>query len=103
MGPIVDIITLARVCPGTIVAVTAADLVASQNKLIDEKAKRIEAALSKPGNIELRTREEVLKTLNVSPTTLWRWNKSGYLVPINVGGQSRYKSTDIDEILEGKR
>lgn len=99
----VDILSLARECPGTIVAIAAADLVAMGNKLIDEKAKRIEAALSKPGNVELRTREEVLKTLNVSPSTLWRWAKSGYLVPINVGGQSRYKSTDIDEILEGKR
>ena len=51
----------------------------------------------------LLTREMVMEKFNIVPSTLWRWAKSGYLVPINVGGQRRYKSTDVDEILEGKR
>lgn len=51
----------------------------------------------------LLTREMVMEKLNIVPSTLWRWAKSGYLVPVNVGGQRRYKSTDVDEILEGKR
>lgn len=31
--------------------------------------------------------------------TLDRWRKSGYLVPIYVGGKPMYKQSDIDKIL----
>jgi predicted site-specific integrase-resolvase len=39
--------------------------------------------------------------LGISETTLWRWNKIGYLVPINIGGKRRYKMSDVRRILEG--
>jgi len=101
---VVDIITLARECPGTIVSVNAADFALAIDKSVDNAVKRITEALSKKDNaVELQTREFTRTILNVSNSTLWRWEKSGYLVPINVGGQSRYKTSDINEILEGKR
>lgn len=100
----VDIAKIARENPGTIFSVTAADLVASQTKAIDAAVQRIEEALSKKATaVELQTPEYTRTILNVSKSTLWRWEKSGYLVPINVGGQCRYKTSDINEILEGKR
>ncbi|GHT32412.1 hypothetical protein AGMMS49574_15880 [Bacteroidia bacterium] len=52
---------------------------------------------------ELLTRKEVLKILGIDASTLWRWAKSGYLVPINFGGQKRYKASDIRNLAEGKR
>ncbi|KAA6316151.1 hypothetical protein EZS27_033497 [termite gut metagenome] len=52
---------------------------------------------------ELLTRKEVLKMLSIDASTLWRWAKSGYLVPFNFGGQKRYKASDIRELVEGKR
>jgi len=82
--------------------VSANDLVALTNDCIAKTRKMIETTAHEQ-SVELRTREEVIKQLNVAPSTLWRWKQSGYLVPINVGGQYRYKSTDINEILEGKR
>ena len=52
---------------------------------------------------ELLTRKEVLKILGVDASTLWRWAKSGYLVPSNFGGQRRYKASDIRNLAEGKQ
>jgi predicted DNA-binding transcriptional regulator AlpA len=52
---------------------------------------------------ELLTRKAVLKMLGIDASTLWRWAKSGYLVPFNFGGQKRYKASDIRALVEGQR
>ena len=36
-------------------------------------------------------------------STLWRWAKSGYLVPVEYGGQRRYRVADVQQILKGGR
>lgn len=97
------LIELAKNCPGTIISVKIEDLIEANNRLIESTKKELEDSISKKDKIVFLTREMVLEKLNVAPSTLWRWNKQGYLVPINVGGQRRYKSTDIDDILNGKK
>ena len=100
MGAI-DIIQLAKEAPGTIIAVRADDLMEANTRLIDRVRADLERELAERKTATLLTREMVLDKLNISPTTLWRWEKRGYLVPVEVGGQRRYKSTDIDAILGG--
>ena len=39
----------------------------------------------------------------VDSSTLWRWAKSGYLVPVEYGGQRRYRVADVQRILNGGR
>ena len=46
------------------------------------------------------TSDEVCDILHVSSNTLWRWGKSGYLVPNKVGRTPMYRQSDID-ILRG--
>ena len=99
----IDILTLAKEAPGTILAVRADDLVEANTRLIDQVRADLEKELAERNTATLMTREMVLEQLNVSPTTLWRWEKRGYLVPVEVGGQRRYKSTDIKRIMEGDR
>ena len=45
------------------------------------------------------TPDEVSVQLRVDRSTLWRWAKTGYLIPIEVGGKRLYKQSDIDIIL----
>lgn len=99
----VDLIQLAKEAPGTIIAVPVGDLVEANNRLIDQVRADLEREVANKRNVEYLTREQVLAKLNVVPSTLWRWQKRGYLIPVNVGGQNRYRSTDIDRILEGER
>ena len=98
-----SIIKLAQECPGAIISIKVTDLVAANQLLIAEVRKETEEIINKKNAVVFFSREDVMKKLNIASSTLWRWQRSGYLVPINVGGQRRYKSTDIDEILEGKR
>ena len=60
-----------------------------QQQLADEKAE------------VYYSREKAMEIFDVSSTTLWRWEKKGYLTPIMVGGYRRYRKSDINKILEG--
>jgi len=45
-------------------------------------------------------RKQAAQMLGVDLSSLWRWNKQGYLVHIEVGGKRCYKLSDINRILE---
>lgn len=102
MGSI-DIIRLAKECPGTVVAVQANDLAEAGRRLVDLVRVEVEKEAGRKAASTLLTKEQVISRLNVSETTLWRWKKRGYLIPLAVGGQLRYKSQDIEDIMEGRK
>ena len=64
----------------------------------------IEAEKKKTSDSELglMTRQEVQDKLNISPTTLWHWEKAKYLVPIKLGRRVYYKRQDIENLIYGK-
>lgn len=98
----IDLLQLAKEAPGTIISVPVGDLVEANKRLVETAISGLERAVSAKDSAVLLTREQVMQKLNVVPSTLWRWQKRGYLVPLRVGGENRYRSTDIDKILEGE-
>ena len=99
----IDLLKLAKEAPGTIIAVPVGDLMEANNRLIHKVRADLERDIEQRKSVTYLTREMVLEKLNIVPSTLWRWQKRGYLVPVVVGGQNRYRSTDIDKILEGEQ
>lgn len=51
---------------------------------------------------EFLTAKETADFLNVDPSTLARWDKSGYFKPIRIGSRKMYRIEDIEKILQGK-
>ena len=98
----IDLIQLAKEAPGTIISVPVEALVNANKILVETAISSLERSVSAKDSAVLLTREQVMQKLNVAPSTLWRWQKRGYLVPVRVGGENRYRSTDIDKIVEGK-
>ena len=45
---------------------------------------------------------QVSNLLGVSKSTLWRWEKENYLVPVRVGNKLRYKESEVKQFMEGK-
>lgn len=45
--------------------------------------------------------QETADKLGVDVSTLWRWNKSGYLKKIKVGSKIRYREGDVLKLMEG--
>lgn len=86
-----------------ILSVKASDLTAFGQFLIDNANR--EAAEQKRLKDEevFYSTDEVMKELNIkNRVSLWRWSKSGYLVPVKVGKMCRYKKSDVDAILKRK-
>ena len=101
----VNIIELARQCPEVTISVKASDLVEMGKTLKDELLQDLRDVLPEATHREedsFLTREETMKKLGVSSTTLWRWKKCGYLVPVQLGAMDRYRISDINAILVKK-
>lgn len=102
-----DLIALSEQFPGIMVQVSLEDLLTAGRTLsaeildhIDTKADNVYSANHKEDTF--LSREETKSKLKVSGPTLWRWKKSGYLVPIQLGTMDRYRLSDIESIIVKK-
>ena len=50
----------------------------------------------------LLTRDATAKRLGVDVSTLWRWDKSGYLKPVRIGRSVHYRLSDIEARERGE-
>lgn len=102
-----DLIQLAEQYPGLTISVSLDDLLTAGRTLADELLDSIVQTRDEhpaPAKVEdeLLTKEETRRKLGVSVTTLWRWAQDGYLTPVKVGVQVRYRLSDINAILTKK-
>lgn len=47
------------------------------------------------------TAQETAKKLGVDKSTLWRWDKTGYLKKVKLGNKPYYRCSDINKLMEG--
>ena len=45
--------------------------------------------------------QETADKLGVDVSTLWRWDKSGYLKKLKIGNKIRYRESDVLKLMEG--
>ena len=64
------------------------------------QARTLNNVQQQPGE-KLISATEVQQLLNVSATTLWRWDKTGYLKSVRVGRKAYYRQSDIERIKKG--
>ena len=67
--------------------------------------KAVETAMSKQkGNTSnvLLKRESTAARLGVDLSTLWRWDRSGYLKPVRIGRSVYYRLSDIEARERGE-
>ena len=75
------------------------DLMQFANHLIRTTKKELESTILANREETYVTPDEASAQLRVDRSTLWRWSKTGYLIPIEVGGKRLYKKSDIDNIF----
>lgn len=98
-----NLVQVAQQCPDLTVSIKLSDLVEANAILIAETKRELEQLITDANTETYPSRDKVMELLGVGETTLWRWQKNGYLVPINVGGKRRYRMSDINRILEGAK
>ena len=95
------LIELAKECPGLQVTITLGELIEANRLLIAEVKRELEQEIADSKAETYISREKTMEILDVSSTTLWRWKRMGYLVPVSVGANDRYRMSDIRRIMEG--
>lgn len=50
----------------------------------------------------LLTRKETCELLQVSPVTLWQWDKDGKLKAVRLNSRVRYRMQDIEQFMNGQ-
>ena len=96
-----NLVELAKKCPGLQVTISLGELIEANRLLIAEVKKELEQEIADSKAETYISREKTMEILDISSTTLWRWKKMGYLVPITVGANDRYRMSDIRRIMEG--
>lgn len=51
-------------------------------------------------NKDMVSKKNVIIGLGVSHTTLWKWEQSGYLIPVRVGKKVYYRRSDIEKLVK---
>ena len=83
--------------------VSGADLLAFSNELINRAKSELSAEIAEARKEKYLTKEEIKEICGVCDTTLWHWNRTGYLRTVKIGNKVRYRQSDIRRILEGGR
>ncbi len=52
---------------------------------------------------EILTRKQVMKMLDISASTLWRWTESGYIKKLKIGNRVYYSYTDVIKSLNNNQ
>jgi len=81
-------------------AIKLKDLKVFADYLIEKTKSELEEIVVSEKAETYPTVKQVSEILNVNITTLWRWNKNGYLKTIEFGGGRRYKMSDVKELLQ---
>lgn len=85
------------------VAVSLNDLKEFAQEIIISTKKELEQQITEANTEAYLSPKKVCEILEVDLSTLWRWNKRGYLCHTEVGGKRRYKMSDVQTILNGGR
>ena len=96
-----DLFNLAKHCPDITVNVKAGELLEMVDYCVNKTRKDLEQQITDANTETYPSPDQTAKILDVDKSTLWRWRKQGYLVPVEVGGKRRYRMSDIKKILEG--
>ena len=92
--------TLVKEAPNLTVAITLSDLFEFGEELVRSSKQNLVQIISDENAEKYFSPKVAAEQLDVDLSTLWRWAKQGYLVPLELGGKRRYRKSDIDKILK---
>ena len=71
--------------------------------IFKEVAGGFNPARQEPPAEEFLSHREVLVRLGIDSSTLWSWEKTGYIRSFPFGGRKRYKLSDVEAIRTGRK
>lgn len=98
-----DLIELAKTAPDVNITIRVGDLIEANEHLVRRTRDELEQIITDEHAETYPSREKVAEMLDVDFSTLHRWDKQKYLMPIRIGRKVRYKMSDVNRILGLKK
>lgn len=99
-----NLMELAKTCPGVFVSVRLGDLLDANERLARKVRAEIEEETDRRrrqyGDYLIPKKEAARMLGGPDPSTLWRWEKQDYLRPVKIGVRVYYRESDICRIIE---
>jgi hypothetical protein len=89
--------------PDLSITIKAGQLLECIDYCINKTRKELEQQITDANTETYPSRKKTAEILGKSLLTLNRWNKSGYLKHIEIGGSRRYRMSDIQKILNSPK
>lgn len=80
-------------------SVSVSDLREWSKSLIMEARRELEGITISEKNESYLTAKQTSEKLGVDLSTLWRWERDRYLIPVRTGRKRKYKMSDINSML----
>ena len=71
--------------------------------ILKEAAGALRPVPQEPPAEEFLSRKEVLAVLKIDSSTLWCWEKTGYIKSYPFGGRKCYKQEEVEAIRTGRK
>lgn len=101
-----DLMEMAKAYPDLTVNIRLRDLLEANEALVRKvrsETEKEQARRDRQAGDHLVQKEEARRLLGgPDPSTLWRWEKAGYLTPVKIGVKVFYRQSDIDAIIKSK-
>lgn len=97
-----DLKQLLETNPDVNVTISLKQLMDGGRALIEEVYDRVSRESSEKETETYCRYQKACEILDISPATLWRWEKKGLLHPCYVGGQKRYMMSELRALLESR-
>jgi hypothetical protein len=94
-----NIAELAKTTPGISITVNLGELIEAIDYCVNSSLRSLEQIISDEKTEKYLSIDKAAELLDVDKSTLWRWSKSSYLVPMSIGGKRRYRLSDINRML----
>lgn len=88
--------------PSINITINAGQLIECIDYCVLKTRKELEQQITDANAETYPSPKKVCEILDIDLSTLWRYNKKGYLCHIEVGGKRRYRMSDVNAILKGK-
>ena len=88
-----------RAVTGLTLTLTIEDLKAFATDMVEKAKTQLLPPMVSASQESCIPKKEVLEMFGVCPTTLWNWERTGYLVPIKMKRKILYRRADVDRLI----
>lgn len=85
---------------GLTLTLTLEDLKVFATDIVEKAKEQLLPVMVSASHESLISKKDVMEKFNVCHTTLWNWERDGYLIPVKMKRKIYYRQADVDRLIK---